>query len=297
MPPGSAGGGGGRCGRIQRVNPSTALATVVVDELVRHGVREAVLCPGSRSAAFAYALQEADRSGRLRLHVRVDERSAGFLALGLAKLTRRPAAVFTTSGTAVANLHPAVLEASHAGVPLIIVSADRPAELLGTGANQTTDQTHLFGGAVRMVHQLGAPDRREGQNAVWRAVVGRLYAAATGATGPDAGPVHLNVPLREPLVPDLPDDGEWPEGLLGRDGAVPWVRVVTATPQAEALPAPAPAPVPTPAIVLGDLPDPAMAAEVTALARACGWPLIAEPFGAHERGARNGAQVGEAIPH
>ena len=277
------------------MNPSTALATVVVDELVRHGVREAVLCPGSRSAAFAYALQEADRSGRLRLHVRVDERSAGFLALGLAKLTRRPAAVFTTSGTAVANLHPAVLEASHAGVPLIIVSADRPAELLGTGANQTTDQTHLFGGAVRMVHQLGAPDRREGQNAVWRSVVGRLYAAATGATGPDAGPVHLNVPLREPLVPDLPNDGEWPENLDGRDGAVPWVRVESATPQAEALPAPAPAP--KTVIVLGDLPDPAMAAEVTALARACGWPLIAEPFGAHERGARNGAQVGEAIPH
>ena len=108
------------------MNPSTALATVVVDELVRHGVREAVLCPGSRSAAFAYALQEADRVGRLRLHVRVDERSAGFLALGLAKLTRQPVPVFTTSGTAVANLHPAVLEASHAVVPLIIVSADRP---------------------------------------------------------------------------------------------------------------------------------------------------------------------------
>src|SRR5450631_1987205 len=234
-------------GRIERVNPSTALATVVVDELVRQGVREAALCPGSRSAAFAYALQEADRSGRLRLHVRVDERSAAFLALGLAKLTRRPAAVFTTSGTAVANLHPAVLEASHAAVPLIIISADRPAELLGTAANQTTDQTHLFGGAVRMVHQLGAPDRREGQNAVWRSVVGRLYAAATGATGPDAGPVHLNVPLREPLVPDLQDDGEWPEGLLGRDGAVPWVRAHSATSQAEAISAG----VPKTLIVLG----------------------------------------------
>ena len=275
------------------MNPSTALATVVVDELVRHGVREAVLCPGSRSAAFAYALQEADRSGRLRLHVRVDERSAGFLALGLAKLTRRPAAVFTTSGTAVANLHPAVLEASHAGVPLIIVSADRPAELLGTGANQTTDQTHLFGGAVRMVHQLGAPDRREGQNAVWRSVVGRLYAAATGATGPDAGPVHLNVPLREPLVPDLPDDGEWPESLAGRGGTVPWVRVVTATPQAEALPAP----VPKTLIVLGDLPDPAMTADVTALARASGWPLISEPFGAHDLGAHDSGASDSGAPH
>jgi 2-succinyl-5-enolpyruvyl-6-hydroxy-3-cyclohexene-1-carboxylate synthase len=281
------------------VNPSTALATVVVDELVRHGVREAVLCPGSRSAAFAYALQEADRCGRLRLHVRVDERSAAFLALGLAKLTRRPAAVFTTSGTAVANLHPAVLEASHAAVPLIIISADRPAELQGTGANQTTDQAHLFGGAVRMVHQLGAPDRREGQNAVWRSVVGRLYAAATGATGPDAGPVHLNVPLREPLVPDLHNDGEWPESLGGRDGAAPWVRFQSATPAAAALSAS----VPRTLIVLGDLPDPAMTAAVTALARASGWPLIAEPFGAHDSGAhdsgaRNAAGDGSAvIPH
>ena len=100
------------------VNPSSSLATVLVDELVRGGVREAVLCPGSRSAPLAYALQEADRRGRLRLHVRVDERSAGFLALGLAKLTGDPVPVVTTSGTAVANLHPAVLEAGHAGVPL-----------------------------------------------------------------------------------------------------------------------------------------------------------------------------------
>jgi 2-succinyl-5-enolpyruvyl-6-hydroxy-3-cyclohexene-1-carboxylate synthase len=259
------------------VNPSTALATVVVDELVRHGVREAVLCPGSRSAAFAYVLQEADRAGRLRLHVRVDERSAAFLALGLAKLTRRPVPVFTTSGTAVANLHPAVLEASHAAVPLIVVSADRPAELQGTGANQTTDQTHLFGSAVRLFHQLGAPESREGQNAVWRSVVGRLYAAAMGLSAGDPGPVHLNVPLREPLVPDLVADGDWPESLEGRDHGVPWVRVQRASPQAEPLGS-----VPKTLLILGDLPDPAMALEVTALARASGWPLIAEPFGAHD---------------
>jgi 2-succinyl-5-enolpyruvyl-6-hydroxy-3-cyclohexene-1-carboxylate synthase len=267
------------------VNPSTALATVVVDELVRQGVREAVLCPGSRSAAFAYALQEADRAGRLRLHVRVDERSAAFLALGMAKLTRRPVPVFTTSGTAVANLHPAVLEASHASVPLIIVSADRPAKLQGTGANQTTDQRHLFGTAVRMFHELGAPERRDGQNAVWRSVVGRLWAAAAGAGGPDAGPVHLNVPLREPLVPDLAADGEWPESLAGRDGADAWVRVQPASPESEALTAS----VPRTVIVLGDLPDPAMALEVTALAQASGWPLIAEPFGAHGIAARSGS--------
>lgn len=258
------------------MNPSTALATVVVDELVRHGVREAVLCPGSRSAAFAYALQDADRSGRLRLHVRVDERSAAFLALGLAKLTRLPVPVFTTSGTAVVNLHPAVLEASHAAVPLIIVSADRPAELQGTGSNQTTDQSRLFGTSVRLFHQLGAPERREGQNAVWRSVVGRLYAAAAGLTGSDAGPVHLNVPFREPLVPDLAGGGDWPESLQGRTGAVPWVRVLPAVHSAAAL-----TPVPRTLIVLGDLPDPEMALEVRALARVSGWPLISEPFGAH----------------
>jgi len=270
------------------MNPSTALATVVVDELVRHGVREAVLCPGSRSAAFAYALHEADRSGRIRLHVRVDERSAAFLALGLAKLTRVPVPVFTTSGTAVANLHPAVLEASHAAVPLIIVSADRPAELAGTGSNQTTDQTHLFGAAVRLFHQLGAPERREGQNAVWRSVVGRLYAASTGLTGPDAGPVHLNVPLREPLVPDLAAGDGWPESLDGRDAGASWVSVQSVKPRAAGLPL-----VPRTLIVLGDLPDPLMALEVAGLARTSGWPLIAEPFGAHSSSPDDGI----LIPH
>lgn len=269
-----------RCGRIASVNPSTALATVVVDELVRHGVREAVLCPGSRSAPFAYALQEADRAGRLRLHVRVDERSAAFLALGLAKLTRVPVPVFTTSGTAVANLHPAVLEASHAAVPLIIVSADRPSELQGTGANQTTDQGHLFGAAVRMFHEFGAPESREGQNAVWRSVVARLHAAAIGVRGPDAGPVHLNVPLREPLVPDVGSVGGWPESLDGRDEAAPWVRVQPASRQGECL-----ASIPRTLVLLGDLPDPAMAGEVMALARTAGWPVIAEPFGAYDRSA------------
>lgn len=260
------------------MNPSTALATVVVDELVRHGVREAVLCPGSRSAGFAYALQEADRAGRLRLHIRVDERSAAFLALGLAKLTRRPAAVFTTSGTAVANLQPAVLEASHAAVPMIIVSADRPSELQGTGANQTTDQSRLFGTAVRKFHQLGAPERRGSQNAVWRSVVGRLHAAAIGAGGSDAGPVHLNVPLREPLVPDLAADG-WPESLDGRDDGAPWVGVRPAShSQTEGFGA-----VPRTLVILGDLPDLSMAADVSALATASGWPVMAEPFGALDR--------------
>ena len=165
------------------MNPSTALATVLVDELVRCGVREAVLCPGSRSAPLAYALQEADRAGRLRLHVRVDERSAGFLALGLAKVTRVPAVVVTTSGTAVANLHPAVLEAHHGQVPLIVLSADRPPELQGTGANQTTTQPGMFGGGLRWSCQLGAPERRPGQVAAWRSSACRAVAASRGRPG------------------------------------------------------------------------------------------------------------------
>lgn len=260
------------------MNPSTALATVVVDELVRHGVREAVLCPGSRSAPFAYALQEADRAGLLRLHVRVDERSAAFLALGMAKLTHRPVPVFTTSGTAVANLHPAVLEASHAAVPLVIVSADRPAELRGTGANQTTDQGHLFGEALRMFHELGAPESRGGQNAVWRSVVARLCAAAVGASGADAGPVQLNVPLREPLLPDPASDHRWPESLEGRDDMAPWVKVMPAPREGEPFTS-----IPRTLVLLGDLPAPGMAVEAVAMARAAGWPVVAEPFGAQDR--------------
>src|SRR3954451_11688658 len=163
-----------------RVNPSTALATVLVDELIRCGAREAVLSPGSRSAPLAFALHAADAEGRLRLHVRIDERSAGFLALGLAKVSRRPVPVVTTSGTAAANLHPAVLEASEAGVPLIVLTADRPPELRGVGANQTIDQIKLYGDAVRFFHEVGAPKDGLGKNAYWRGMVSRAATAATG---------------------------------------------------------------------------------------------------------------------
>src|SRR5690606_947467 len=191
-----------------RVNPSTALATVLVDELVRCGVREVVLAPGSRSAPLAYAVQQAERAGRLRLHVRVDERSAGFLALGLAKISRRPAVVITTSGTAVANLHPAVLEAHHASVPLIVLSADRPDELRGTGANQTTVQPGIFAGAVRWEHDLtpsqggsAGLETNFGEalrtHPAWRTTVDRAWGAATGALGQVPGPVHLNVAFRD----------------------------------------------------------------------------------------------------
>ncbi|MGH3796554.1 MAG: 2-succinyl-5-enolpyruvyl-6-hydroxy-3-cyclohexene-1-carboxylic-acid synthase [Pseudonocardiaceae bacterium] len=203
------------------MNPSTALATVLVDELVRCGVRHAVLCPGSRNAPLSFALHAADSAGRLTLYVRIDERSAAFLALGLALRSGAPVPVVCTSGTAVGNLHPAVLEAHHAGVPLLAVTADRPPELVGTGASQTIQQAGLFGGAVRAVPALAVPERRGAQQAGWRSIVDRAVAAALGTPGGGGpGPVHLNVPFREPLMPD--GGPYWPEPLAGRPGGAAW---------------------------------------------------------------------------
>ena len=206
------------------MNPSTAQARVIVDELVRCGVVDAVLCPGSRNAPLAMALHRADADGLLRLHVRIDERTAGFLALGLAIRSGRPAPVCTTSGTAVANLHPAMLEASYAGVPLIALTADRPPELVGTGASQTVVQDGIFGDAVRYRAVLAVARAQVGEQGRWRSAVDRAVAAACAARGP----VHLNVPFAEPLVPD--DDPSWPELLDGRAGGRPWTAVGTRRP-------------------------------------------------------------------
>jgi 2-succinyl-5-enolpyruvyl-6-hydroxy-3-cyclohexene-1-carboxylate synthase len=188
------------------VNPSTAQARVVVDELIRGGVRDVVLCPGSRNAPLAFALSDADRAGRLRLHVRIDERTAGYLAIGLAVAERAPVCVAMTSGTAVANMGPAVVEANYARVPLIVLSANRPYELLGTGANQTFEQLGYFGTQVRASISLGlaegGSDKLDALNAQWRSATSRVIAAATGARTANAGPVQFDIPLREPLVPD-----------------------------------------------------------------------------------------------
>lgn len=206
---------------------STALARVIVDELVRCGVREAVLCPGSRNAPLAFALYDADAVGALRLHVRIDERGGGFLALGLALRSGRPVPVVCTSGTAVANLHPAALEAAHAGVGLLLVTADRPPEMVGVGASQTIEQRDIFGPAVRASLTLGPVEAGDDGHGRWRATVDRLVAAARGALTGDPGPAHLNVPLREPLVPDgpasKPDAGRW--ALPWGRGVGPWTAV------------------------------------------------------------------------
>ncbi|OBK87014.1 2-succinyl-5-enolpyruvyl-6-hydroxy-3-cyclohexene-1-carboxylic-acid synthase [Mycolicibacter sinensis] len=204
-------------------NPSTAQARIVVDELIRGGVRDVVLCPGSRNAPLAFALHDADRAGRLRLHVRIDERTAGYLAIGLAVSAGAPVCVAMTSGTAVANLGPAVVEANYARVPLIVLSANRPYELLGTGANQTMEQLGYFGTQVRATISLGlaedAPERMDALNATWRSAVCRVLVAANGSRTANAGPVQFDIPLREPLVPEADDPGALPPG---RPGGRPW---------------------------------------------------------------------------
>jgi 2-succinyl-5-enolpyruvyl-6-hydroxy-3-cyclohexene-1-carboxylate synthase len=211
------------------VNPSTTQARIVVDELIRGGVRDVVLCPGSRNAPLAFALSDADRAGRIRLHVRIDERTAGYLAVGLAVAERAPVCIAMTSGTAVANLGPAVVEANYARVPLIVLSANRPYEMLGTGANQTFEQLGYFGTQVRATISLGlAPDLSgpnaadlDTLNAQWRSATCRVLVAATGARSANAGPVQFDIPLREPLVPDA---AETAGGTIppGRPDGRPW---------------------------------------------------------------------------
>jgi 2-succinyl-5-enolpyruvyl-6-hydroxy-3-cyclohexene-1-carboxylate synthase len=255
---------------VRASNPSHALGLVMADELARCGVSDVCIAPGSRSAALAMAFANEPR---MRVHVRIDERSAGFVALGLGKATGRPSVVISTSGTAAANFHPAVLEASHARVPLIVLTADRPPELRATGANQTIDQTKLFGDAVRWFFDVGVPEDRPGAAAYWRSVTSQAYAAALGSP---IGPVHLNLPFREPLVPD--GDG-FVNPLDGRPDSRPWsvsIRSARSAPDdiveelAEQLGG-----TERGLIVAGDTyvgePEP-----ILALARATAWPLLAE---------------------
>lgn len=180
-----------------------------VAALIRYGVRDVVLCPGSRSAPLAFALADAEAAGLLRVHVRVDERSAGFIALGMSRV--HTSAVVTTSGTAVANLHPAVLEAAHSRVPLLVISADRPHALRGVGANQTTDQVGIFGSAVVFSRDVPAGD--DPSDPIRRAI-----AAANGGPGGRGGPVQVNLSFADPLPPsdqwrlDLEMVDAWGEG-------------------------------------------------------------------------------------
>ncbi|WP_232012047.1 2-succinyl-5-enolpyruvyl-6-hydroxy-3-cyclohexene-1-carboxylate synthase [Actinomyces slackii] len=254
--------------------PSLIAARCIVETMVAEGLDEAVLCPGSRSAPLAYALAEAQEAGRLALRVVLDERSAGFIALGMARAHAlegrpRPAAVVTTSGTAVANLHPAIAEADAAGIPLIALTADRPHELVGTGANQTTEQTAIFGRAPRLVVDLPADLAADGLGAGPASIAGqvrRAMAAAMGSLGGDPGPAQVNARFRPPLAPPSSADaaacpgpaaagsrqdaagGQAPGGSSGHSGGAPVpAAAVAGRPLAAALPVRVPASVPAPA--------------------------------------------------
>ena len=281
--------------------PAMADARSLVAALLAEGVREVVLCPGSRSAPLAEALADAADAGRLRLRVVLDERSAGFIALGAARAHAlnghsRCAAVVTTSGTAVSNLHPAVSEADAAGIPLLVISADRPHELVSTGASQTTEQTGLFAPALRLGVDLPADLPADlGGSAADAAIAGqvrRAVVAANGALSRDPGPAQINARFRPPLT--VEGAGE---------GAVPSAPASPAPPSATVARAAVPACAPAAGagqqvgcgsstqgrglVVAGDTAHPAVGALARSLAEHLDWPLLAEPTSQ----ARSGPQA------
>jgi len=252
-------------------------ALTLIDGLAASGVKHAVISPGSRSTPLALA---CERHPRIQTHVVLDERSAAFFALGLAKADNAPAAVIGTSGSAPANWYPAVIEANHGGVPLILLSADRPPELRDCGANQTVDQLRMFGTQVRFAFDLGVA---EDTPAALAHVAMRARQAADMSRWPLPGPVHLNVPLREPLVPSGPVDFEfscgeeavvYPAALPPRDALARLAAELSGRPGL---------------IVCGPLnATPAFAAAVAALAQRLDCPVLADPlsglrFGGHDR--------------
>ncbi len=289
--------------------PAMADARSLVAALLAEGVREVVLCPGSRSAPLADALADAADAGRLRLRVVLDERSAGFIALGAARAHAlnghsHCAAVVTTSGTAVSNLHPAVSEADAAGIPLLVISADRPHELVGTGASQTTEQTGLFVPALRLGVDLPADLAADlGGCAADAAIAGqvrRAVAAATGTLSRDPGPVQINARFRPPLT--VEDSTESSVGDSVED-AVPAAPVPPSPPMVPAARAAVLAGAPEtsagqPAgtgsstqgrgiVVAGDTAHLAVGSLARSLAEHLDWPLLAEPTSQ----ARSGPQA------
>jgi 2-succinyl-5-enolpyruvyl-6-hydroxy-3-cyclohexene-1-carboxylate synthase len=256
-------------------------------------VTDACLAPGSRSAPLALALAEHPR---ITVHVHLDERSAAFFALGAAKRSGRPVAVVCTSGTAAANFHPAILEADQARTPLLVLTADRPPELRGTGANQATDQLKLYGPAVRWFCEVGVPGDDPGAGRYWRSLASRAVAEATGSP---AGAVHLNLAFAEPLVPPGAPSGEeadpvagaWPrlggDPAPGRPEGAPWTKtppgIRTADPRDVAALAEAVRANPRGLLVAGwgvEL-DPGV---VDGFAGTSGWPVLADPLSGARRG-------------
>ena len=240
-------------------NPSTELARHVVGGLLERGVREFVIAPGSRNAPLAFAVYDAAAAGLCRLHTRLDERTAGFLALGLTKVGAQ-AAVICTSGTAVANLHPAVLEAAHSGLELVVVTADRPPRLRGTGASQTTDQVRIFGDMAAFTDLEGVDP--------WELSTDR--------------PTHLNLRFDLPLTPDAPDS-PWSPPLPPPSGANRPPKWHESGVEVAQIAGPLVLdPGPRTVVVAGDDAGP----PARTLAEAANWPLFAEPS--------SGSRTGEA---
>ena len=279
-------------------NRNTALASAMAEELARLGAERAVISPGSRSTPLAVALW---RQPGIDVTVILDERSAGFFALGTGLATAKPAVVLCTSGSAAANLHPAVVEADEASVPLIVLTADRPPELRDIGAGQTIDQLKLYGDAVRWFCEVGTHEADDDGLLHFRAVACRAYAAAIG--DPRPGPIHLNVPWREPLAP-IPEEGAVtatdPLALEGR-GEAPLNSVSVAVPRAdEALLdrlAERIESTPRGLIVAGRQMSPALAEPASALAAAAGYPILAEPTSQLRRGPHDRSLVVSTYDH
>src|SRR4051794_12110184 len=264
----------------------------MAEELARSGVRRAVISPGSRSTPLAVALW---RQPGIDVTVILDERSAGFFALGTALATGVPAVVLCTSGSAAANLHPSVAEADEAGVPMLVLTADRPPELRDIGAGQTIDQLKLYGDAVRWFCEVGTHEADDDGLLHFRAVACRAFAAASG--DPRPGPVHLNIPWREPLAP-VPVEGQVTASdrlaLEGR-GMAPLLEVTRARPRADerALDELAALLEQTlrGLVVAGRQPDMGLAGPVAELAAATGYPILAEPTSQLRRGPHDRSLV------
>lgn len=267
-----------------------AYADALVDELARSGMRHAVVCPGSRSTPLAVALAEHPA---VKVWVHLDERSAAFFGLGLAKALRLPVALLCTSGTAAANFYPAVVEARYGRVPLLVLTADRPPELRDIGAPQSIDQTRLYGEHAKWYCEVALPEATEPMMRYVRTVACRAYATALATP---AGPVHLNMPFREPF---LPERGEpRPGGFGARAGGEPYVRVEQGLrrPEPELIGrlARGLVGVERGLIVCGPQDDPELPEAVARLAERLGYPVLADPLSGLRAGPHDRRLVVEA---
>jgi len=265
-------------------NPGHLFAAALIDELARAGVREACVCPGSRSTALAVA---AAQHPGLRCWSQIDERSAGFFALGAAKATRAPIALICTSGTAAANFHPAVIEAYHARVPLIVLTADRPPELREWGAGQTIDQVRLYGTHVRWFAETAVPDANPQMSSYAREVGCRAVAEAFG---PPAGPVHLNLPFRDPLAPTATPAASEIAASAREDRIYTRVSRGVRTPQPEDIErlVEIARVCERGVIACGPMDaEPQLCAAIAELAMMFGWPVLADPISQLRSGEHN----------